>query len=160
MKGIEFLKSLYVGQDMIYSQNSRQMTEWIARGTYKVGFGIPSADYLTLTKAGIKTLVPAELKDGPGAISGGFSVVLMPKNPPHPNAAAVVLNWVASVPGQAVYSHALKTTSRRTDVPADPDTAPYTVPKPGVKYHDQYDEDYLVNVRTKILEQVKEAIGK
>jgi ABC-type Fe3+ transport system substrate-binding protein len=159
VKGIAFLKSLYVGQDMIYSQSSRQMTEWIARGTYKVGFGIPSADYLTLTKAGIKTLVPATLKDGPGAISGGFSVVLMPKNPPHPNAAAVVLNWVASQPGQTAYSKALKTTSRRTDVPPDPDTAAYTVPKPGVKYQDLYDEDYLVNVRTKILDQVKQAIG-
>jgi ABC-type Fe3+ transport system substrate-binding protein len=160
VKGIEFLKSLYVGQEMIYSQSSRQMTEWIARGTYRVGFGIPSADYLTLTKAGIKTLVPADLKDGPGAVSGGFSVVLMPKNPPHPNAAVVVLNWVASAPGQAAYSKALKTTSRRTDVPPDPDTAPYTVPKPGVKYQDQYDENYLVNVRTKVLDQVMQVIGK
>ena len=159
-KGIDFLKSLYVGQQVVYSQNSRQMTEWIARGVHKVGFGIPSADYLTLTNAGIKNLAPAELKDGPGAVSGGFSVVLMPKNPPHPNAAIVMLNWVASAPGQAAYTKGLKTISRRVDVPPDPATAAYTVPKPGVSYQDQYDEDYLVNVRTKVLDQVMQAIGK
>jgi ABC-type Fe3+ transport system substrate-binding protein len=159
-KGIEFLKSLYVGQQVVYSQNSRQMTEWIARGVHKVGFGIPSADYLILTNAGIKNLVPAELKDGPGAVSGGFSVVLMPKNSPNPNAAIVMLNWVASAPGQVAYTKGLKTISRRVDVPPDPATAAYTVPKPGVTYQDQYDEDYLVNVRTKVLEQVMQAIGK
>ena len=159
-KGIEFLKSLYLGQAVVYSQNSRQMTEWIARGVHRVGFGIPSADYLTLTNAGIKNLVPADLKDGPGAVSGGFSVVLMPKNPPNPNAAIVMLNWVASAPGQAAYTRGLKTISRRTDVPADPATAPYTVPKPDVAYQDQYNEDYLTNVRSVILEQVMQAIGK
>ena len=158
-KGIDFLKSLYVGQEVVYSQNSRQMTEWIARSVHKVGLGIPSADYLTLTNAGIKNLVPANMKDGPGALSGGFSVVLMPKGAPHPNAATVVLNWVASAPGQEAYSKALKTISRRTDVPPDASVAAYTVPKPGVTYQDQYSEDYLTNVRAVILEQVMLAIG-
>ena len=64
-KGIDFLKSLYVGQAVVYSLNSRQMTEWLARSTYLVGLGIPAADYLTVTNAGIKSLVPAEMKDGP-----------------------------------------------------------------------------------------------
>jgi ABC-type Fe3+ transport system substrate-binding protein len=158
-KGIDFLKSLYVGQQVVYSLSSRQMTEWIARGVYMVGMGIPSADYLTLTNAGIKNLVPANFKDGPGAVSGGFSVVLMPKGPPHPNAATVFLNWVASAPGQIAYSQGLKTISRRTDVSLNPSVAAYTVPKPGITYQDQYAEDYLVNVRAKILEQVMQAIG-
>ena len=158
-KGIDFLKSLYVGQKVVYSLNSRQMTEWVARGVYRVGMGIPSADYLTLKNAGVKNLVPAAFKDGPGAISGGFSVVLMPKGAPHPNAAIVMLNWAASAPGQAAYSKALKTISRRTDVPPDSATADYTVPKPGINYQDQYNEDYVTNVRSKILKQVVEAIG-
>jgi ABC-type Fe3+ transport system substrate-binding protein len=158
-KGIDFLKSLYVGQEVVYSLSSRQMTEWIARGVYMVGMGIPSADYLTLTNAGVKNLIPANLKDGPGAVSGGFSVVLIPKGAPHPNAATVFLNWVASAPGQIAYSQGLKTISRRTDVPLDPSVAAYTVPKPGVTYQDQYNEDYLVNVRAKVLEQVMQAIG-
>jgi ABC-type Fe3+ transport system substrate-binding protein len=158
-KGIDFLKSLYVGQQVVYSLSSRQMTEWVARGVHRVGMGIPSADYLTLTNAGVKNLVPADLKDGPGAVSGGFSVVLMPKGAPHPNAATVFLNWVASAPGQIAYSQGLKTISRRTDIPLDPGVAAYTVPKPGVSYQDQYTEDYLVNVRSVILEQVMQAIG-
>jgi ABC-type Fe3+ transport system substrate-binding protein len=158
-KGIEFLKSLYIGQQAVYSLSSRQMTEWIARGVHRIGLGIPAADYLTLTNAGVKNLVPANLTDGPGALSGGFSVVLMPKGAPHPNAATVFLNWVASAPGQAAYSKALKTTSRRTDVPVDSSVAAYTIPKPGVAYQDQYNEDYLVNVRSVILGQVTQALG-
>jgi ABC-type Fe3+ transport system substrate-binding protein len=135
------------------------MVEWIARGVHMVGLGIPASDYLTLVNAGVKNLVPAEMKDGSGALSGGFSVVLMPKGAPHPNAATVFLNWIASAPGQIAYSRGLKTVSRRTDVPLDPSVAAYTVPKPGVAYQDQYTEDYVVNVRGEILKQVVQAIG-
>jgi len=158
-KGIDFLKSLFIGQGVVYSLSSRQMAEWVARGTYYVGLGVLTSDYLTLTNAGIKNLVPAELKDGPGAVSGGFSVVLLPMGAPHPNAATVFLNWIASQPGQATYSQAMKTISRRTDVPRDSASAEYTVPKPSVAYQDQYDEDYLTKVRAVILEQVMQAIG-
>ncbi len=157
--GMDFLKSLYVGQEIVYSLSSRQMAEWVARGVYMVGLGVPAADYATMRDAGITNVMLASPTDGPGTLTGGFSVVLMPKGAPHPNAATVFLNWFASRPGAAAYSKAMKTGSRRTDVPLDPSIPAYTVPKPGVTYQDQYTEDWLTNVRAKVMEQALQAIG-
>ena len=156
--GIDFLKSLYVGQGVIYSQDSRQMAEWVGRGVYAVALGVVISDYVTLHDAGITNLVVANMKDGPGTISGGFSVALMPKGAPHPNAATVFLNWFASRPGQQVYSRVEKQSSRRLDV-HEPTSVDFTVPKPGVKYLDQYNEDWALNQRAKIIEAVLEALG-
>ncbi len=157
--GMDFLKSLYVGQEVVYSQNTRQMAEWVARGVDIVALGMLTSDYSTLARAGVTNLAAADMKDGPGTISGGFSVVLMPKKAPHPNATTVFLNWYASRPGQEAYVKALNVISRRTDVAVDPSVPAFTVPKPGVTYQDQYSEDWLLNVRTVVIAGVMQAIG-
>ena len=157
--GMDFLKSLYLGQEVVYSLNTRQMTEWIARGVEIVGLGVPAADYSALTSAGITNLVAADFPDGPGALTGGFSVILAPKGGPHPNATTVFLNWYASRPAQEAYAKALNVISRRTDVPVGSTVPAFTVPKPGVTYQDQYSEDWIVNVRSVVLADVTKAIG-
>jgi ABC-type Fe3+ transport system substrate-binding protein len=156
--GIDFLKQLYVGQQVVFSQDSRQMAEWIVRGVYSVGLGVLLPDYVKLHNAGITNLVPAEMSDGPGSLSGSFSVFLLPKNPPHPNAQIVFLNWMAGHPGQAVYSHVEHQLSRRVDV-HEPTVLPFTVPKSGIDYLDQYTEDWALNHRKQIVAQVLDALG-
>jgi ABC-type Fe3+ transport system substrate-binding protein len=156
--GIDFLKTLYVGQNVAFSQDSRQMAEWVSRGVYAIALGVVTADYVRLHDAGIANFASMDLKDGPGTISGGFSVALMPKFAPHPNAATVFLNWFASRPGQQVYSHVEGQLSRRLDV-HDPATVPFMVPKPGVKYLDQYNEDWALNQRKTIIAAVLDALG-
>lgn len=156
--GIDFLKQLYVGQDVVYSQDSRQMAEWISRGTYWVGLGVLLPDYVKLHGAGITNLVPAAMTDGHGTLSGGFSVFLLPKGAPHPNAQIVFFNWAASRNGQQVYSHVEHQLSRRVDV-HDPSALPFTEPKPGITYLDQYNEDWALNQRAKIIAEVMKAIG-
>ena len=156
--GIDFLKQLYVGQQVTYSQDSRQMSEWVSRGVYSVGLGLLLPDYVALHDAGITNLVPAKMTDGPGTLSGGFSVLIMPKGAPHPNAQTVFLNWAASQRGQAVYSQVEHQLSRRTDV-HEPTVQPFTVPQPGVTYLDQYNEDWALNQRAKIIDEVMTALG-
>jgi ABC-type Fe3+ transport system substrate-binding protein len=156
--GIDFLKSIYVGQGAVYSQDSRQMAEWVSRGVYSIALGVVIADYVTLHNAGIANLLVADMKDGPGTLSGGFSVALLPKGGPHPNAATVFLNWFASQPGQQIYSRVEKQSSRRLDV-HEPSVVAFTVPKPGVKYLDQYNETWALNQRAKIIDAVLEALG-
>lgn len=63
--GMDFFKSLYLGQDVVYSLDSRQMAEWVARGIDTVGLGIPAADFTTLRDAGVTNLIPADPTDGP-----------------------------------------------------------------------------------------------
>lgn len=156
--GIDFLKQLYVGQQVTYSQDSRQMAEWIVRGTYLVGLGVLLPDYVNLHDAGITNLVPAQMTDGAGTLSGGFSVLIMPKHAPHPNAQTVFLNWAAGQPGQAIYSKVEHQLSRRVDV-HEASALPFTVPKEGVKYLDQYNEDWALDQRAKIIDQVMAALG-
>jgi ABC-type Fe3+ transport system substrate-binding protein len=156
--GIDFLKSLYVGQQVVYSQDSRQMAEWLSRSIYWVALGMLAPDYVRLRDAGITTIAVADLKDAPGTLSGGFSVVLMPKGSPHPNAATVFLNWFSSRAGQQVYSHVEGQRSRRVDVD-EPSVLDFMVPKPGVTYLDQYNEDWALNQRAKIIDAVLQALG-
>jgi len=53
------------------------------------------------------------------------------KNPPHPNATKVFVNWLLSKAGQTLLATELKQNSARKDVPVgDPDTAPL----PGTDY--------------------------
>lgn len=156
--GIDFLKSLYVGQNVTYSQDSRQMAEGVSRGAYAVALGVLTPDWVKLHENGITNIVVASMSDGPGTLSGGFSVIIMPKASPHPNAATVFLNWAASQAGQQVYSHVEKQPSRRVDV-HDPSIVDFTVPKPGVTYLDQYNEDWALNQRAKIIDEVMDALG-
>jgi ABC-type Fe3+ transport system substrate-binding protein len=156
--GIDFLKSLYVGQGVTYSQDSRQMAEGVSRGIYAVALGVLTPDWVRLHEAGLNNIVVASMTDGPGTLSGGFSVAIIPKNPPHPNAATVFLNWAASRAGQRVYSQVEKQPSRRVDV-HDPSIVDFTVPKEGVTYLDQYNEDWALNQRAKIIDEVLTALG-
>ena len=72
--------------------------------------------------------------------------------------ATVFLKFFRSQPGQEAFSRAYNTPSRRTDVHLD--TIPdYVIPKPGVKYQDQYNEDWFMNKRQAVTKAVIAALG-
>jgi len=141
--GVDFFEKLYVGQKVKITRDSRQLMEWAARGVYPIVLGGLPVELKRFHQAGIKSLEVGDMKDGPGVLLGGSSVVAEPKEAPHPNAAAVFLNWYASEPGQRVFSTVWETPSRRVDVdvPSIPD---FVRPKPGVSYRDQYTEDWFL----------------
>jgi iron(III) transport system substrate-binding protein len=142
--GLDFFKRLYLGQQVKLTRDSRQLMEWAARGVYPVVLGGLPVEIKRFRSAGIDSLVVADLPDGHGVLLGGSSVVAEPKAAPHPNAAAIFLNWYASQPGQQVFSEVWETPSNRVDVDvaAVPD---FVKPKPGVAYIDQYTEDWYLN---------------
>jgi len=155
--GIDFVKLLYAGQEVTFTGNARQLVEWVARGTYAVGLGATPPEIEEYrTKLG--NIAVGDMKDGPGSLLGGSSVVAEPKAAPHPNAAQIFLNWYASQPAQQIYAEAWQAPSRRTDVhvPSMPD---YVQPKPGVHYLDQYEEDWYVNTRPSVQAAIVEALG-
>ena len=157
--GIEWVKKLYVGQDVKLARDSRQLAEWVARGVYPIGIGTLAVEIERFKKGGIKTLEVKSMADGPGSILGGSSVAIMPKGAPHPNAATVFLNWYASNPAQTIFATVWQTPSRRLDVKVDniPD---YVVPQHGVKYLDQYSENWYVQTRPKLVEEIVKVLGR
>jgi ABC-type Fe3+ transport system substrate-binding protein len=156
--GLDFVKKLYVDQQPKFARNGRQITEWVARGIHPLAVGISASDIEDFKRAGIKTLdVVANIEGTAMPIIGNF-YPHVPAKAPHPNAAAVFMNWYGSKPGQEANSRAQILASRRTDV--DTSTIPsYIRPKPGVKYIDQYAEDFVVNRRDKLIAEVRKIVG-
>lgn len=156
--GMDFVKKLYVGQEVTYTRDGRQLVEWIARGTHAVALGAVQAPIEQFKAQGMKQLGVPFLADGPGSILGGFGVLTFNKGAPHPNAARVFINWYASQPGQEVYSRITLEPSNRTDVRSD-NMPEYVVPRPGINYFDQYKEDWYVQSRPAIQKAIVEALG-
>jgi ABC-type Fe3+ transport system substrate-binding protein len=156
--GMEFVKKLYIGQEVTYTRDGRQLLEFAARGVYPVILCAVQFDIERYRSQGIKNLQVTQLEDGPGTLVGGFSVAKQPQGQPHPNAATVFLNWYASKPGQTEYTRRMLEPSTRIDVQV-PEVPDYTVPKPGAKYLDQYVEDWYMDVRPKVAAALVEALG-
>ena len=156
--GIDFVKKLYLGQEVKYTRNSRQLVEWAVRGVYPIVLGTSQVEVQRFIKQGIKNLEPLEMTDAPGSVSAGFSVAKIGKSAPHPNAAQVFINWYASQRGQQVYTNAMEEPSRRKDV--DVTNVPaYILPKQGVDYLDQYSEAWYLGERTQSQKAIAKALG-
>ncbi len=155
--GIEFVKALYLGQKVTYTKDGRQLAEWAARGAYPIILGSVQTGIRLFVAQGIR-LQPISLKDGPGYLTSGFSVLKQPKGVPHPHAATVFINWYASKPGQEVYSRTMMEASTRADIEVE-EVPEHVIPKPGVKYLNTYEEVWYTNIRPKIAKQIIEALG-
>ncbi len=141
--GADFIADLFIKQEVAYTTDYNQLIEWVARKKYDIAFGGIPANLERFRKEGFRDLVkPVLPKDAPGYVTGGFSVLKMPRDMPHPNAATVFLNWYLSKPGATAYSAAMLETSRRSDVSLGGDLD-YLTPKEGISYYDTYtEEDY------------------
>jgi ABC-type Fe3+ transport system substrate-binding protein len=86
-------------------------------------------------------------------------VIKVPAKAPHPNAAAVFVNWVLSKPGQELYEKLLAEPSRRTDV-AHANIPDYAIPKPGKDYVGSYDESYVLKLRGEVAKQMRAIVNE
>ena len=157
--GEEYIRKLYLGQAMVYSTNHRQLSEWIARGTYSMALGVQERGFEPLLKEGFPLKVLNSLDDAPGYLLGGSSVVKVMKDSPHPDGAIILLNWLSSKEGQEIYSRTVDQPSRRVDVQLD-DIPSYLYPKPGVKYLDTYSAEFYTKKRPEVIKVLANLLGR
>ncbi len=139
--GLDYIKELFLGQQVKYTTDNRGLVEGVVRGTIPIAFGAIQSEVERFRKAGFSNMAVVLPDDGPGYLSSGFSVLHQGVGAPHPNAAAVFTNWYISKPGQEVYEAVMLETSTRTDVNTGiPD---YLVPRPGVTYYEAAEKDYI-----------------
>ena len=155
--GLDFVKKLYVDQQPKYSRDSRQLVEWVARGINPIAVGVSFNEIENFKSSGITHIDIIEMPNAPLRVTASF-YPHVPKKAPHSNAAFVFMNWYASKPGQEANSRAQVMASRRTDV-VIPDLPESIKPKPGVYYNDQYAEDFVLNKRDKLVEDVRKIVG-
>jgi iron(III) transport system substrate-binding protein len=114
IKGEDYLKKL-VQQDLFLSRNLRQVADALAKGKLAVTIGLGRSEYEPFLNAGLPIKELPTPKEGLPA-SSGYGVLGIVKNPPHPNAMKVFVNWFLGKEGQEFYAKVMKQGTRRLDV--------------------------------------------
>ena len=52
--GLSYLEKLYVGQQVQYTRDTRQLGEWLARGNYAIALSLLPATIETMTQEGFR----------------------------------------------------------------------------------------------------------
>ena len=113
-KGEDYLRRL-VQQDLFVSRNLRQIADALAKGKLAITIGLGRSEYEPYLGAGLPIKEVPTPKEGLPA-SSGYGVLGIVKNPPHPNATKVFVNWFLSKEGQEFYARVMKQGTRRLDV--------------------------------------------
>ena len=102
--------------EFVKTSNNRQQVEWVIRGRYPIGIGVLPDELLAFQQQGLNFNVQP-LREGAVGLSVGFGGVQLMNRAHHPNAARVFINWLLQQKVQSDLAQALKTNSRRLDVP-------------------------------------------
>lgn len=114
VKGDEFMKRL-AAQDLLVSSDYRQLGDLLSKGRLSFVLGATYSVLKPFIEAGLPIKKIPVPREGIHATSG-FGAVTIMKNPPHPNAAKVFVNWLLGKEGQEIFGRALGNATRRFDV--------------------------------------------
>lgn len=148
--GADWARRFYIDQEPGLTLDDRVMADAVAHGKYPIAVGERGEDIVKLQTDAFKVAVLRPWSEAPGYVSAAFGLLGMFKNPPHPNAAKLFLNWILMKDGQTAWNSAWKTASVRSDV-SNAWVPDFIVPKPGLHYADAYDWEYS----TTGLQQIK-----
>lgn len=114
IKGEEYLKNL-VAQKLFVTRDLRLLADNLAKGKIAVTSGIGYSEFYPFIKAKLPVVPLSVPKEGL-YVSGGYGHLTVLKNPPHPNATKVFVNWLLSRDGQEIFSRGMGVGSRRLDI--------------------------------------------
>jgi iron(III) transport system substrate-binding protein len=158
--GDVFAKQLYVDQKPIISRDERQLTDWLLRGVYPIVFGADNARVGEMRKEGLPVMTVRRLSDLPGTVAVGNGLVALFKNAPHPRAAQLFINWLASKEGLETYARAIRSSPTRNDIDEQSFVPSESIPVPGMDYFDSSDWEFTVKAKEKARLRIKELIGR
>ena len=147
-RGADIAKQLYQGQQVAYTRDYQQIADWVAHGSYAIGIG--ATPVFMAQYQGAAPTAQLVLSDIKTIVAGGFGIVSLWNQAPHPNAAKVFANWIASKEGASIYGAIDGSAPVRTDVDASGWLDRSLIPKPGGDYFDTYDYKYVVEQRQPI----------
>jgi iron(III) transport system substrate-binding protein len=113
--GDEYLVNLLSKQDVVDTQDLRQLAEWMVRGRYPVAIGLPKYQLEPFREQGLgRNIQPLP---GPRGLSHAGGGIQLLSRAPHPDAAKVYVNWLLTQRAQTALTKATMYNSRRLDVP-------------------------------------------
>jgi iron(III) transport system substrate-binding protein len=154
--GEEYLTKLFQRTDIVYTNNRRQVVEWVVRGRYPIGLGAGQYYVQVFQQQGIaKNVLPLPMESLKVAVafSGNANILMMDKAP-HPNAAKLYINWFLKREQQQQWADILERSSRRLDTKPG---AEGVEPMPGVNYVDIFHHSQSATV-AKVLKLARDTI--
>ncbi|HLH24780.1 MAG TPA: extracellular solute-binding protein [Chloroflexota bacterium] len=153
--GEDFIHRLYGDQQVGFTRDRRQLADWLGRGTYPIVLNPTPSDVLgPLQRDGFPVAVVTSLPGLPGSMTAGSGIAILLNRAPHPNAARLLINWLASREGLEVYARAEHSVPLRNDI--DPTwVESYEIPQPGVEYFDTFGWEFSKLERAPISEKIK-----
>jgi iron(III) transport system substrate-binding protein len=158
--GEDFVKKLYIDQDPMISRNRRQIGDELARGGRPIAMGAEDEEMERLQKEGFPIKRVYSLSGMSDIVSPSVGHVAAFNKAPHPNAAKLFVNWIASKEGLEVYSRARGGVPTRNDIDAASYLPGEVIPTEGAEYFDSYNWDFVLNTKEKIRLRVKELLGR
>jgi iron(III) transport system substrate-binding protein len=158
--GEDYVKRLYIDQKPLLTRDTRQLTDWLARGNPPIVTGAEDEPVEALRREGLPLQAIYSLPDVPATVTAGFGLVAMLKNAPHPNASKIFVNWIASKEGQETFGRALGVAPNRTDIDATSFLPRDMVPRADMKYFDTYDWEFTVTTKEKVRVWLKNLLGR
>jgi iron(III) transport system substrate-binding protein len=154
--GPDFVQALYKQQKPFVSRDPRQAAQALAQGSYPVSVGPDIHETLHFKELGypVEYVFPS---DSPRVLSGGFGFLSLVNKAPHPNAAKLLINWLASAEGESLYAKAGEFVSLRTDIAQDWAEA-FQVPRTGETTLDTMSYEFITEQRDSAFEKVRKLL--
>lgn len=148
------LVALYKNK-VVYTSNTHQIGEWVVRGRYPIAIGLEAfvVSEFQAQGVGLNVSVLPDHYYKEQQLSVGFGGVGLIDRAPHPNAAAVYIDWLLSKAGQEGWVKVPRNTRRADVAPA----FPHMAPKPDRAYFMGQSEQYSEE-RARVLRLAKETI--
>lgn len=156
--GPDFVKRLYQTQKPTLSRDGRQAAQFLAQGSYPILVG-PEPTYIEQFKQQGYPLEYVFPTDGPTIVSGGYGLLSLVNKAPHPNAAKLYINWLASRVPQQKFAELLRAVSLRTDEKYD-DLPDWVFMRKGVKYLDTYSWNFVTSQRDAAMAKARVLLGE
>lgn len=153
--GEDFVKRLYIDQQPGIARDRRQITDWLARGRYPISIDAERDEVERLKKDGLPVAAVYNLPDLPGTLSGGVGEVAVLDHAPHPHAAQLFANWIASKEGLDIYVRTRDESPTRNDIDEKSFLQPEIIPRPDVDYFDTFDWQFTLSTKEEVRLRMK-----
>jgi len=159
--GKDYIKQLFVDQQVVITRDHRQTADLLARGSNPMALYLQGQAIGDLQDQGLPALALPHLQGIAPTVSGGFSYIGLMDRAPHPNAAKVFVNWMMSQAGQQLWQDAQLQASIRNDLNESgyPSWFLASVPDPAVDYFDNQNWEFVVVTTPRLLPELRQIIG-
>ncbi|HZJ03031.1 MAG TPA: extracellular solute-binding protein [Thermoleophilia bacterium] len=159
--GEEFVRELYVGQEPTIVTDDRQAVDDLARGRYSVGIALQNQQGDEAIEQGLP-IAYVSPTDAPAPRTAGYGLMAVSEPAAHPNAAALLANWLACPEGNKLWTESQNYPSARADVELE-DPPPYVaerVIEPGREYFDNFGYEFRTTTFLEVEEYMIELLGE